>query len=487
MKKNKYLLTALAVATTFSFSKASIFDNPDFPWFGNPKETNMTRKIANKMRLGIWFQGRYEYKQQEDKITLFNAKPQKTNGDINNMYVRRLRFLFAGKFLDNWRFTIHTGFAPVGKYKTPDKNFRIFDAFVAYTKWTQATFLIGREKIFFGRAFSERLPYWNNIVFPLAEKSMFLGLGGVLKELYPDTAFKLMGHAPLNTAYRIDQAPGARAPGVVMQGFLANGHFDYKLGVYNAWRDGGRGIVNKDGAGYPDFLYLARVQFSPWPEANPKLLGYKGNHFGKGKHLTFGIGGYTQKGIVYHRAFSDPTSPTYGGSSDIKYDAQGYTLDVSGHYKNFTFRAEYMNVKNKNINIINANTPSTTTWAGLPAGQQNKLTNTFFTTGPKGDMELRSWWVQGAYLLPKDIGPGRPEFAILYEKFDPDAKDNYRPGSFKAGGSGSDVWTLTHFTVNYYFCGEFCKFSVEYIKVDEKYQDHKNDQILAQLVFAFYP
>lgn len=468
MKKNKYLLTALALASTLSISKASsIFDNPDFPWFGNPKETNMTRKIADKMRLGIWFQGRYEYKQQEDQITLFNGKAQKTNGDINNMYIRRLRFLFIGKFLDNWRFTIHTGFAPVGKYKTPDRTFRIFDAFVAYTKWTQATFLIGRQKIFFGRAFSERLPYWNNIVFPLAEKSMFLGLGGVLKELYPDTAFKIMGNAPLNKAYRIDQAPGARASGIVMQGFLANGHFDYKLGVYNAWRDGDRGIWNKDGAGYPNFLYLARVQFSPWPEANPKLLGYKGNHFGKGKHLTFGLGGYTQKNIVTTREFSDPTAPTYGNSYLARYDANGYTLDISGHYKLFTFRAEYMNVKNKNINIANST-----------------LSQPFWSDGRKKDMELKSWWVQGAYLFPKDIGPGRPEFAILYEKFDPDAQGNYRA---KNGKGGSDIWTLTHFTLNYYFCGEFCKFSLEYIKVDEKYQSHKNDQIIAQLVFAFYP
>ena len=60
MRKNKILLSALAVVSTFSFAKASIFDNPDFPWFGNPKETNMTRKIGYKMRLGIWYQGRAE-------------------------------------------------------------------------------------------------------------------------------------------------------------------------------------------------------------------------------------------------------------------------------------------------------------------------------------------------------------------------------------------------------------------------------------------
>ena len=477
MKKIALSLTAFATAFSFSYG-GLLLENPDYPWFGNPKETNMTRKIANKMRLGIWIQTRYAHLEQPDKVKIFNGRDIKTNGTINNFYIRRLRFLFAGKFLDHWRFTIHTGLAPVGKYKTDDKKLRIFDAFVAYDKYKYATFLIGREKIFFGRPFSERLPYWQNIVFPLAEKSMFLGLAGVLKELYPDVAFKLMANAPLQFAYRIDQAPGARAPGVVMQGFLANGHFDYKLGIYNAWRDGVRSVTNKDGSGYPGFLKLARVQYNIWPEANPKLLGYKGNHFGKGKHFTIGGSYYTQNDIVQERSFNDKATPTYGNRYDAKYDAEGYTIDMSGHKGGISWRAEYMNVKNKNIEIMNSISPITGT---IPPP---------FQDGMRKDLELKSWWIQGAYLFNKNIGVGRPEIAIMYENFDPDAQGNYRAKFDNTGKlvkGGSDVWKLTHVTLNYYFCGEFCKFSIEYINVKEKYQDHKNDQILAQLVFAFFP
>ncbi len=474
----KILISTIATVSTVMYCKAGILDNPDFPWFGNPKETNMTRKIAHKMRLGIWIQGRYAHIQQPDTIKIFNGADIKTNGTIDNFYIRRLRFLFIGKFLDNWRFTIHTGLAPVGKYKTDDKKLRIFDAFVAYTKWKYATFLIGREKIFFGRPFSERLPYWHNIVFPLAEKSMFLGLAGVLKELYPDIAFKLMAGAPLPFAYRIDQAPGARAPGVVMQGFLANGHFDYKLGLYNAWRDGLRGITNSDGVGYPEFLKLVRVQYNIWPEANPKLLGYKGNHFGRGKHFTIGASYYSQNDIIQKREFKDPATPVYGNLYSAKYDAEGYTVDFSGHKGAFTWRGEYMNVKNKNIQIFNSISPIAGT---IPPP---------FRDGAKKDLELKAWWLQFAYLFPKKVLFGRPEIAVMYEYFDPDAQGNYRP-KFDSDGNlikgGSDVWKLFHITLNYYFYQEFAKFSIEYIKVKEKYQDHKNDQILAQLVFAFFP
>ena len=458
MQKRIFLswLLILTIALPFGLraqKKAS--DNTGYPWYGNPKEKDTRKVIAKGMKLGVWFQSRFVFTKQDNPFISTTGKSFKTDGNINNAYVRRIRLLLAGKFYGDWKYVLHIATAPLGKYETANKTFRFLDAMVAYTKYKEATLLLGREKIFYSRPFSERLPYWTNAIFPLAERTTFLGLAGAYKNLYPSVAIKSVGGynnkpalkgIPLKYAFRIDQDPGGRAIGSLLEGVLFKGYFDYKLGIFNAWGDG---LRNTTGYGTPGYLKLVQFQFNPWRESNTSLLGYQGNHFGRGKHLSIGGTYYSQDNVIEGKDLN--------GTYDTKHNTAAYTLDLAGHYKHISFRAEYMDVKNNKINIL-----STTTG--------------FLPVGHYPDMELKTWWIQGAYLLPVKIAPGTPEFAVLHEYYDPDAQKNYNMGKL----------SLTHFTLNYYLHDRFARFTLEYVLNNENGTSHKSNQFIAQFAMALW-
>jgi len=419
----------------------------------NKKDTR--KVIAKGMKLGVWFQSRFVSTQQDNSFTSSTGQNFATGGNVNNVFVRRLRLLIAGKFYGNWKYVLHIATAPLGKYETPNKTFRFLDVLVAYTKYKQAKLLLGREKIFFSRPFSERLPYWNNAIFPLAERTTFLGLAGAYKNLYPSVAIKAIGGnnnkpalkgIPIKFAYRIDQDPGARATGALLEGKLFKGYFDYKAGIYNAWRDGLRSSTCYETPGY---LKLIQIQFNPLKNTNTSLLGYQGNYFGKGKHLSFGGTWYSQNNIIEGKGLN--------GTYDTKHNTEGYTLDLAGNYRNTSFRAEYMDVKNNKIDILST-------------------TNNFLPTGNYPDMELKTWWVQAAYLFSAHIGPGKPEIAILQEHYNPDSQKNYN----------MDTLNLTHFTLNYYLNNRFARFTFEYVVNNEKNNIHHSNQFIAQFAMALW-
>ena len=447
--KKKYLIFGMLILLVSLTANVSAQNKKLF-------EQKDTRKvIAKGMKLGVWFQTRFVSTQQDNPFLSTTGKSLPSDGDINNAYVRRLRLLLAGKFYGNWKYVLHIAAAPLGKYETPDKTFRLLDAMVAYTKYKQATLLLGREKIFFSRPFSDRLPFWKNAVFPLAEKTTFLGLAGAYKELYPSVAIKAVGGSnnklalkgiPLKFAYRIDQDPGGRAVGGLLKGELFKGYFDYKVGIYNAWRDGLRSATNY---GTPGYLKLVQVQFNPWRNTNTSLLGYQGNYFGRGKHFSIGGTWYSQNNVIEGKGLN--------GIYDTKHNTLSYTLDMEGNYHHFSFAAEYMNVKNNKIDIL-----STTTG--------------FLPTGNYPDMELKTWWIQAAYISPINIGPGRPQLAILYEQYNPDARHNYN----------MDKINLTHFTLNYYLHDRFARFTLEYVVNTEKNNPHRSNQFIAQFAMALW-
>ena len=178
MKKRFYIPVMLMLILAWPFytqaqEKATV--KKENSWYGNPKpkQTDTRKVIAKGMKLGVWFQGRFVSIQQDNPFLATTGQSFKTDGNINNVYVRRLRLLLAGKFYGSWKYVLHIAAAPLGKYETPNKTFRLLDAMVAYTKYKQATLLLGREKIFYSRPFSDRLPYWKNAIFPLAERTNF--------------------------------------------------------------------------------------------------------------------------------------------------------------------------------------------------------------------------------------------------------------------------------------------------------------------------
>jgi len=431
--------------------------NNGYPWYGNskPKQTDTRKVIAKGMKIGVWFQSRFVSTQQDKLFASTTGKSFQTDGNINNVYVRRLRLLIAGKFYGNWKYVVKIAAGPLGRYETSNKNLRLLDVMVAYTKYKQATLLLGREKIFYSRPFSERLPYWTNAIFPLAERTTFLGLAGVYKKLYPSVAIKAIGGnnnkpalkgIPLKFAYRIDQNPGARAVGALLEGELFNGYFDYKVGIYNAWRDWLRSTA---GYGAPGYLKLVQIQFNPWRDTNTSLLGYQGNYFGRGKHFSIGGTWYAQNNVIEGKGLN--------GTYDTQHNTLGYTLDLSGNYRVLSFAAEYMDVKNDKINILS------TTTDYLPKGAYH-------------DMELKTWWLQAAYLFPVKVGPGTPQFAILYEHYNPDVRNNYN----------MDALSLTHFTLNYYLHDRFARFTLEYVINNEKNNPHRSNQFIVQLEMALW-
>jgi len=460
MKEKLYIPVILLLILALPFSSRAQ-EKPStkagYSWYGNPKpkETDARKVIAKGMKLGVWFQSRFVSIGQDNPFISTTGKSFSPDGNLNNFYIRRLRLLLAGKFYGSWKYVIQIAAAPVGKYETPNKTLRLLDAMVAYTKYKQATLLLGREKIFFSRPFSERLPLWTNAILPLAERTSLLGLASAYKELYPSVAIKAVGSLdnkpalkgiPLKFAYRVDQDPGARAVGGLLKGILFKGYFDYKVGVYNAWRDGLRSATSY---GAPGYLRLVQIQFNPWREPNTSLLGYQGNHFGRGKHLSIGGTYYAQNNVIEGKGLN--------GTYDTRHNTVGYTLDLAGHYEKISFRAEYMDVKNNEINILST-------------------TSGFLPTGTYPDMELKTWWLQAAYLFPVKLGPGRPQLAVLQEHYNPDAQNNYK----------MDEVNLTHFTLNYYLHDRFARFTLEYVLNNEKDNPHKSNEFIAQFAMALW-
>ena len=460
MRKRIYIPVMLMLILVWPFYTQAQEKTPvkkENSWYGNPKpkQTDTRKVIAKGMKLGVWFQSRFVSIQQDNPFLATTGQSFKTDGNINNFYVRRLRLLLAGKFYGSWKYVVHIAAGPVGRYETPNKNLRLLDVLVAYTKFKQATLLLGQEKIFFSRPFSDRLPFWKNAIFPMAERTTLLGLAGAYKDLYPSTAIKAIGGSnnkpalkgiPLKFAYRIDQNPGGRAVGALLKGEIFKGYFDYKVGLYNAWRDGLRSTT---GYGAPGYLKLVQINFNPWRNTNTSLLGYQGNYFGRGKHLSIGGTWYTQNNVIEGKGLN--------GIYDTRHNTTGYTLDLAGNYHHFSFAAEYMDVKNNKIDVL-----STTTG--------------FLPTGKYPDMELKTWWVQAAYLLPVKVGPGTPEFAVLYEHYNPDAQHNYN----------MDEINLTHFTLNYYLHDRFARFTLEYVLNNEKNNPHRSNQFIAQFAMALW-
>lgn len=114
----------------------------------NQIQNDSRKNIAKGMKLGIWFQGRVVNYNQASVFQTATGKTLNTTGNFTDCYVRRLRLLLAGKFFGEWKYVAQIAAGPVGEYETPNKNLRLLDAFVAYTRYKQATLLLGRKKYF---------------------------------------------------------------------------------------------------------------------------------------------------------------------------------------------------------------------------------------------------------------------------------------------------------------------------------------------------
>lgn len=426
---------------------------------GKKKENYLfkdTRKpIAKGMKLGIWFQGRIINYEQPPAFQTATGKNLPTSGNFTDSYIRRLRFILAGQFFKNWKYVTQIAAGPLGEFETPDKNLRLLDAFVAYTRFKQAHLLVGREKIFFSRPFSDRLPYWKNAILPLAQRTVLLGMAGAYKQLYPDVALKAVGGSnnenalkglPLKDAYRIAQDPGGRATGAVLEGFLLKGYVNYKAGIYNAWRDGERSIMSSQNPGY---LKLLQFQINPWKIENTSLLGYQGNYMGQGKHLSLSITFYQQNHLIEGKGLNS--------LYDTKYNSNGLALDLAGNYKAFNLSAEYLNVKLTHISILSSTT------GYLPEGSYP-------------EMQMKTWWIQSGYMFPFQLGKGKLQLMAMQEHYNPDAQNNYKMNPLN----------LTHVALNYYLFHQIARVTAEYIFVNNTVTYQNTNQFILQLNMALW-
>lgn len=251
---------------------------------------------------------------------------------------------------------------------------------------------------------------------------------------------------PLKFAYRIDQEPGGRATGGVLEGFLFHGYINYKAGIYNAWRDGGRSNTSYQKPGY---LKLFQLQINPWKIENTSLLGYQGNYLGQGRHLSLSITFYQQNHMIEGKGLN--------GLYDTKYNSTGLSLDLAGNYKAFNLSAEFMKVNLTHISILAS-------------------TSGYLPVGIYPEMQMKTWWIQSGYMFPFSIGKGKLQLMVMQEHYNPDAQDNYK----------MDPLNLTHIALNYYLFHRFARITAEYVFLNNTNTHQNDNQLILQLNMALW-
>lgn len=234
MERNRYSLMAVVLVVVLAALAGSAQAGE---WTVESKDGE------SSIKFGYLIQGRGE--------SLDSADGEST---ARNFYFRRLRLLAGGKLNSKWSFFVETDSPNLGKSSDGSKgssDVYIQDFVVTYNHSQ-------KFKVDFGM-----------LLIPFAHNSN-QSAATLLPIDYG--AYSFLNSAP--TKSRV-----GRDYGVAMRGHLAEGHLEYRLGVY----DGYRGEDSDNG-----FRYAGRVVYYPF-EAE-KGLFYSGTSLGKKRVLAIGAG-----------------------------------------------------------------------------------------------------------------------------------------------------------------------------------------------------
>ncbi len=232
---------------------------------------------------------------------------------------------------------------------------------------------------------------------------------------------------------------GTRDDGVALWGNLADAKFQYRIMV----ADGRQGdVVPKKSP-----RITARVHVSLWdPETD---YGYHSNYLGTKKVLTIGAAYDYQANAAYGN---------YTARTDIK-NYKAWTVDAMMEYPtasgSYVLSAAYMDYSTGNA-INEDPDPS------LPVTS-----------------ELKAYYVKGAWLYPRRVGPGRIQPYFRYERSDYGVSSGLFSQKWRGGG------------VNYYLNGQNLRLSLEYANIkfdnqapiDPSLRDYSQTTIALQFIF----
>ena len=152
----------------------------------------------------------------------------------------------------------------------------------------------------------------------------------------------------------------------------------------------------------------------------------KGTYLGKKKVLSLGFGLDTQDNLTLN---------------DLEdQDNRVWTADV---FFDHPVGAGAVTAEAAYINIDNCTQTQPQSYTDLKAGD-----------------DAENWYINGGYLLPGSIGPGRLQPYMRYETVDVDKKDK------------TDFWSGG---INYYLKGHNCKITADYMRVDQD-SDSRDDR-----------
>lgn len=200
-----------------------------------------------------------------------DAAQDSTGGYANNLFVRRMRFLVGGQITPNISFFFETDNPNLGKApKALGSGFITQDAFIEW-KPVSSAFIIDA-----------------GLMLPPLCRNCLESAGSLLSLDYG--SFSFSESAPT-------QSSVGRDTGFQAKGYLDNGHFEYRAGLFQGFRAAGsRNALRKTG----------RVQYNVWDTETGYV--YPGLYLGNKNVLAFGVGadreqnysGYSVDGFLSH-------------------------------------------------------------------------------------------------------------------------------------------------------------------------------------------
>jgi hypothetical protein len=208
--------------------------------------------------------------------------------------------------------------------------------------------------------------------------------------------------------------------GLHIKGKLINRHLEYGLGIY----EGGDDQTQTEGEEDDELQYAAGLVYHIFdPESR------QGSHIGDGKtYLTAG---------VYYATQGDRTVNT------DTLDVSAYGADLFGQFATFTFSGGYFVLDKDFVRRM--------------------------------DLKNDGYYIEGAYLLPMNVGVGELELAARYQAYTPDNKANAADEEQTSAG------------VNYYIKKHDVKVQTTY-NINHKDSEHNydpGDNMVVQLQLAF--
>ena len=210
-----------------------------------------------------------------------SAQDATTKGYADNLFLRRMRFLVGGQITPNISFFFETDNPNLGKApKNLGGGFITQDAFIEWKPKSNA-FMIDA-----------------GLLLPPLCRNCLESAGGLLSLDYG--TFSFTESAPT-------QSSVGRDTGALAKGYLDSGHFEYRVGAFQGFRQAA--ATGKTASGNPP-RFTGRVMYNVWDTESGYV--YPGYYLGNKRVLSFGVGADHQSRYKAYSADGFLSLPTAG-------------------------------------------------------------------------------------------------------------------------------------------------------------------------------